>query len=165
MESEVTIEDQNLIDHHCEYYTIAQFNTKFCSKSINENNRINHNYNIDKYFSLLHINARSLNKNFDSFEILLKSLQNFPFSIIGVTETWLHTTSPDMFDIQNYTMTRKDRINGRGGGVAMYIHDQLRYKPRPDLCIEGMESLFIEIIYDKEKNIIIGVIYRPLTTN
>ena len=66
-----------------------------------------------------------------------------------------------MFNIPNYNMIRKDRRSGRGGGVAMYVHDQFRYKLRPNLRIDGVESLFIEIINEKHKNIIIGVIYRP----
>ena len=160
MDPDLVPENLNIINHLCQYFTITEFNSKFCSASDN-NNRPTGNNAINKYFSLLHINARSLNKNFDSIEVLLNSLNQFPFSVIGITETWLHTSSPNMFDIQNYSMIRADRRTGRGGGVAMYIYNNLRYKPRPDLQIDDIESLFIEVVNDKNKNTIIGVIYRP----
>ena len=45
----------------------------------------------------------------------------------------------------------------------MYIEDDKNYKVRKDLSIHNediTESLFIEIINEKNKNIIVGVIYR-----
>ena len=54
-------DDQNLIDHSCNYYSIEDFNTKLNPKS-KQTTKNSDNY-ID-YFSLLHINARSLNKFF-----------------------------------------------------------------------------------------------------
>ena len=160
MNDESASQDQYLSDHHCEYFTINQFNSESCPPTENDNRSV-HNLTFDKYFSLIHINARSLNKNFESIETLFHSLHYFAFSVIGISETWLHSTSPNMFNIQNYNMIRADRRYGRGGGVAIYIHTHLRYKPRPDLSIDGVESLFIEIINEKIKNTIIGVIYRP----
>ena len=41
-----------------------------------------------KSISILHLNIRSLKKNFDSFKLFLSSL-NFEFSIICFSETWL----------------------------------------------------------------------------
>ena len=114
---------------------------------------------------MLHINARSLNTSFDSIQLLLSSLNNYPFSAIGVTETWLHSKSPPIFNIDNYRLLRSDREHGRGGGVAIYAHNQLRIKIRPDIHISGCENLFIEILNEKSKNIILGTIYRPPNTN
>ena len=47
-------DDQNLIDHSCNYYSIEDFNNKFNPKS-KQTPKNSDNY-ID-YFSLLHINA------------------------------------------------------------------------------------------------------------
>ena len=51
-------------------------------------------------------------------------------------------------------------------GVSIYIQDFLEYYSREDLCYQNstIESVFIEIDKDqigKDKNAIIGVIYRP----
>ena len=118
------------------------------------------NYN-NNTFSLLHVNARSLNKNYDDLSTFLTTLKNFRFSVIGVTETWLHSNSPPIFSLDNYDMIRADRAAGRGGGVAIYLNNQLTFRKRPDLHFEGAEDIFIEIINDSDKNIIVGVIYRP----
>ena len=51
------------------------------------------------------------------------------------------------------------------GGVAFYIQAQLQFKIRYDLSIKECESLFIEIDNLKEKNTIIGLIYRLPNSN
>ena len=122
--------DQNLINSESNYFTMENFNSKFkpqpTSNQYDSNTNIKRNNELyTRSLSLLHINARSLNKNFDSIELLLSSLQNFPFSIIGISETWLHTNSPPLFNIENYQMLRSDRGHGKGGGVALYTHNAI----------------------------------------
>ena len=133
--------------HDSKYYTPLEFNNTF-------------SYNPDN-ISLLHINSRSLNKNFEYFENLLHSLNNFPFSVIGISETWLHQNSPDMFNLPNYKFIRADREGRRGGGVAFYIDQSLNFKIRSDIKLKQAESLFIEINNPNLKNVIIGLLYRP----
>lgn len=133
------------------YYTPLEFNDTFKD-------------NLDN-ISLLHINSRSLNRNFEYFENLLHSLNNFNFSVIGVSETWLHHDSPQLFNLPNYTLIRADREGRRGGGVAFYIADNLKFKVRYDIKFEQTEILFIEIDNDKLKNCVIGLIYRPPDSN
>ena len=126
------------------YYTSQDFTSRF--------------KNTSKTFSLLHVNSRSLNKNFESLQTFLHTLDHFPFSVIGVTETWLHTLSPELFNMPNYEMIRHDRVGKRGGGIAFYIQENLKFKIRHNLSITESESLFIEIENLKEKNIIIGFV-------
>ena len=96
---------------------------------------------------------------------MLYTLDNFPFSIIGITETWLHSISPDVYNLKNYDIVRQDRKEKSGGGVAFYIHEHLQYKVRNDISSEGSETLFIEIENAKEKKIIVGLFYRPPNSN
>ena len=54
----------------------------------------------------------------------------------------------------------------RGGGVSLYIREHVTYTVRNDLDIfnDIMESKFVEIdkkCIDTDRNVIIGVIYRP----
>ena len=67
---------------HCKYFNEDQFHKSICTIS-------------KKQFSLVHFNARSLYKNFDSICAYLMSL-NYPFSLIGITETWMNDR-PDIF--------------------------------------------------------------------
>ena len=156
----------------CKYYTSHEFLSAFelmCDSNCNPSKMSNINNSFqDKTsnsFSLLHINSRSINKNFDSVENFLDSLNRFSFSVIGISETWLKSTSPDTFNIANYHMIHADRKKGRGGGVAMYINFQLKYKIRKDIYIDGIENLFIEIDNKYGKNIIVGTLYRPPSNN
>ena len=143
-----TFLDQNLVDNQCNYYELDDFTSKV--KNIDSLNS----------FSIIHLNARSLSKNFDNLETLLCTL-NFPFSIIGISETWLHNNSPPVFNIPNYNMIRADRKGGRGGGVAYYIHESINFKQRNDVHIDGTEDLFIEVKRQNTKNVILGLVYRP----
>ena len=176
-----SLNDQNACN--CQYYTIQEFLNSF-QRNANENNRniiTENNEDVnsssrfidfnatqnqsDDNFSLLHINSRSINKNFDSFETLINSLNKFSFSVIGISETWLNLNSPDMFNIPNYHMIHDDRKRGRGGGVALYIHCRFKYTIRKDINIEGIENIFIEIENKFGKNVIIGTLYRPPGSN
>ena len=73
----------------------------------------------------------------------------------------MHSRSPPLFNINGYSLIRTDRKNGRGGGVAFYLNDKLKFKIRNDISIRDTETLFIEILNKQNKNIIIGLIYRP----
>ena len=138
--------DQDFVNHHCLYFTPDEFISNF-----NKHNA---------QFSLIHCNARSLNNNFESIEIMLSSLRSYPFSVIAITETWLNSRSP-LFHLDNYTTIRTDRKHGRGGGVALFIHDKFNFKVRSDIFINDIETLFVEIVNDTGKNIIVVTIYNP----
>ena len=177
----------------CEYYSIQDFLSSFSSQE-NSSNVSNNSYNqslrdhreirhsvstnlnkqntnhcsqVNRFndFSLLHINSRSISKNFDSVEILLRSLINYSFSVIGISETWLHANSPDVYNIPEYDMLHADRKEGRGGGVALYIRKDLTYKLRKDIHIHGVEDIYIELKNESGKNVIIGTLYRPPSYN
>ena len=92
---------------------------------------------------------------------MLSSLR-VSFDIIGISETWILEPN-DLIQIEDYKFICNGRKNRKGGGVGLYIKDDKNYKVRKDLSIHNediMESLFIEIINDKNKNIIVGAIYR-----
>ena len=116
-------------------------------------------------FSLLHLNIRSINKNFETFKQFYSSL-NFTFSIICFSETWVDDDSINknsLFQLQNYNVLHQIRNNRKGGGLCIFVHESLCYKLRKDLSInsDAIESLSIEITNKNSKNIIFNVIYRP----
>lgn len=123
----------------CQYYLPNEFNNKVAY----ENN----------HFSILHVNARSLHKNFDTFQELLYAV-DYKFSIICVTETWLNDKLPNLFDIDGYVFVHVDRNNTKGGGVAIYIKETYQYTVRKDLYFGNYnaESLFIELDNFNSKN-------------
>ena len=132
---------------NCIYYTDDSFSS-------------NINYCHTNNTSILHINIRSLVKNFDSLSNFMYSINHYNFTFLAITETWLNDTSPiNTLYIDGYKLTHINRCNNRrGGGVALYSKDNLDIKIRPDLGLllnDNAESLFIEVDNAKQKNSII----------
>jgi hypothetical protein len=113
--------------------------------------------------SFLHLNVRSIKKKLPKFR--LYSPQYHKFTVIAITETWLKPHSIDLYPLQGYAQ-ESTTINWKpGGGITLYINDQLDYKVRQEFnhVTYDLETLWIEL--DKKKigtsqNIIIAGIYR-----
>ena len=69
------------------------------------------------------------------------------------------------FQLKNYKVIHQVRNSHKGGGLCIFIHETLCYKPRKDLSInsEAVESLSIEISNNKASNLIFNAMYRPPT--
>ncbi|XP_057314221.1 uncharacterized protein LOC130655476 [Hydractinia symbiolongicarpus] len=136
-------------------------NTKYYSP--NSDNIFAHAKNYS--FSILHLNIRSMQKNFESFKQFLHTL-NFRFKIICLTETWCRDEAiknNSNFQLCNYSVIHQIRnSNKAGGGVCVFIHNSLLYKKRTELCVNNndCESLSVEILNKTTTNIIVSVIYR-----
>ena len=116
-------------------------------------------------FSIIHINIRSMSQNFDELKSLLNNI-NFTFSIICLTETWCSDESfikNSNFQLSGYNSLHLERKNKRGGGVCVFIREDLIFKKRKDFSVseESNETLSIEIINKNTKNIIVNTCYRP----
>lgn len=137
----------------CNYYIPQEFVSKYVTRE-------------EYFFSTIHFNARSLSKNFNDISDFLSAI-NYPFSIIAFTETWLQEHTPHCFDFSGYNFVYSNRIQKKGGGVAMLVRDCFEFKTRDDLkmCNDKIESIFIEINISERKNIIVGTIYRPPASN
>ena len=116
--------------------------------------------NEDNSLALFHINACSLNKNFDHLEHLL-SCTNKNFDVIAMTET---RKIKNICLINNLTMNNFSfdftPTESSAGGTLLYIANHLSYKPRLDLNIyksNELESTFIEILNPK-KLILLSVV-------
>ena len=88
------------------------------------------------------------------------------FSIIGISETWLKD-SDHFCGIAGYNFIHDFRNQRSGGGVGLYLKQEFEFKRRPDLYFanDSAESLFVEVERTKEKNLIVGIIYRPPEQN
>ena len=152
-----------------------QFNNTSPEKSSDPVNVVNSKYydidqiqtlkfpNKHKSLALFHINACSLNKDFDDLDHLLKCTNNV-FDIVAVTETRItkQTSLTTNINFRNYaiefTPTESSVV-----GTLLYIASHLPYKPRPDLNIykaNQLESTFVEKVNPKKSNIVIGCLYK-----
>ncbi|PKU44374.1 mitochondrial fission process protein 1 [Limosa lapponica baueri] len=85
------------------------------------------------------------------------------YGLIGITETWWDGSYDCSVGMEGYSLFRKDRLGRRGGGVALYVKDQLE-------CVElhlGTDEDMTESLWVKIKgstgagDVTVGVCYRP----
>ena len=115
---------------------------------------------------VLHLNIRSLNKNFESFAELCKLL-SFKFNIICFSETWSNDENLNensFFQLEGYSLQLENKKYRRSGGVAIFVHESLCYTKRNALCIncEAIGSLSIEKCNNYVKNIVFNIVYLLL---
>ena len=84
----------------------------------------------------------------DVHHVMYKSLYhhcNHPIHIAILTETWLFENIPsDPFTVDGYVLLRKDRDKKRGGGVCIYIKQDLPFKQWSNLESD-IESIWITV--------------------
>ena len=118
----------------------------------------------DENVSVLLLNIRKINKNFENFKMFLSNL-NFSFSIMCFSEAWLNDSNVDNsnYELPNYVSVHQIRNRYKGGGISVYIHKNFKFKIRNDLSIDNkdIESIGVETLYEKRRNNLFNVIYRP----
>ena len=89
--------DNNFLNstYKCNYYNESELNDLISQ---------------DSSFSLLHLNARSLVRNFDKFTQLLDATQH-EFSAIGISETWLDDVNQNYINISGYRLISSNRVD------------------------------------------------------
>ena len=98
------------IDDICNYYDFNSYKTAIPTD----------------YINVLHVNSRSLNKNYDLVISLIKSLPKQP-DVLWVSETWLSSTNVHLHEIDGYNSYHIHTPNGSvGGGVAIYVNIDLQ---------------------------------------
>ena len=119
------------------YYTIDEF--PCASNSLLKNS-----------FSVLQINIRSMNKNFEKLQEYLNVVKG-KFSIIALTEMWCNDDRVDKnsaWQISDYKSIHQIRqTEQKGGGIALFVHNNFSFKiiKRGNICIDDSEFLTVGI--------------------
>ena len=97
-------------------------------------------------------------KHLDELTIVINELS---FDVITINETRLDESFNDRdVRISGYDIIRRDR-NRHGGGVAIYIRNNIPYIQRHDLLVQDLEKICVEIKKPKSKLFLISTWYRP----
>jgi exonuclease III len=109
----------------------------------------------------IYINARSI---VNKIKELVLMIEDENADVVAITETWLNDKIADEeMNISGYTLfrrDRKDKIKLRGGGVAMYIKNELNPVCKSEFSEDSFaESLWCSITCGSE-NTLLGVCYR-----
>ena len=88
-----------------------------------------------------------------------------PLEILAINESKLDDSFTDgEISIPGYTIVRKDR-NRHGGGVALYIRDNLSFTIRNDLVPVQLEMICVEINLPYNRSFLVSTWYRPPNAN
>ena len=120
-------------------------------------------FNLASQLFFMHLNISSLSYHLLELYNLLSSLKIKP-NIIGISETRLQRGKQPITNISlpNYVYEHTPTESGKGG-TLLYIDKNIKYKLCNDLNIyekKMVESTFIEILNKKQKNMIIGCVYK-----
>ena len=133
---------------NCKYFDISEIN-QFKNK--------------EHLRSYIHLNIGSLSYHIDELRNLITAI-DLDIEVIGITESNLkqNDTNITNVEIQGYSVEHSPTEANKGGAL-MYINKALNYKTRKDLEIykpKKLESTFIEVLKPRERNVIVGCIYR-----
>ena len=112
--------------------------------------------------NFMHINCRSLQKNFDSLSSLISCI-NKPLTVLAVSETWLKPNNEDAFNLPGYAFVSCSRPSKVGVGVGLYINDCIQFKVLTEYTYitDIIECIFVELVCETGRNLMAGCIYRP----
>ena len=90
---------------------------------------------------MLHLNIRSLQKNFNSLFNLLMTLKS-EFQVIFIIETWCsdNLVNHDIFKLPQCKRNQQVRRTGKAGGTAVFLHESLSFNIRHDLSVNNADS-------------------------
>ena len=112
-----------------------------------------------KGIHIMHLNIHDLYSKFDELKALLSHQNNI--DILCICETFLNDTFSDTeLQLENYQLFRKDRKTN-GGGLVIYVKENLRCSLREDLQVHDIEALWVEIKHESQKVFLLGYTYRP----
>ena len=127
-------------------------------------------YNSEKLQSeaslhMLTLNSRSIPHNLESLLTLLGAYLD-KLQILCLTETWHNHRTVDLYNITGFKAINNYRKNKRGGGVGIYIKDDIPFLPLKKFTksTADIDTLFVKInknFTKTDRSIIIGVCYRP----
>ena len=108
------------------------------------------------FYNILLLNARSLVNKWNDFVYLVYHKNP---DIICVTESWGH--SDFLFAISGYNVFQKDRTQRHGGGVCIFIRDNIPARPEVTLNSHSFEEATWTVLKVNNFSIVLGCIYRP----
>ena len=110
----------------------------------------------------MHLNTQSMVSTFNE---LLLTVNSYPMHIVALSETWLRDQLQllDYVSIPGFVTEFWNRECIRGGGVGVYIKENINYKHRRDIenAHPELEHLWIEVPgCNKYSRALVGVIYN-----
>lgn len=115
----------------------------------------------NNYTNIIHLNIRSLPKNFDSFKAMLNCLPKEP-DVIPLTETWLSDTTKHLYCMEGYSAFHLVRDNREHGGISVFVRNGMQTHVVNEYCFinEFIELYTLKVKIDSVEYVI-ATVYRP----
>lgn len=110
---------------------------------------------------LFYFNARSLRDKLTELEVLLDDAP-CRMDVLLITETWSRSEVETSMSLLNYQCFFASRSSRRGGGSAVFVHNDINAKLVESYCDEYNSIVAVEIGYPQK--IVLACIYRPPQT-
>ena len=115
-----------------------------------------------KGLRIYHLNIHSLCNKLDELRLFCNEYKPY---ILLLNETWLdENISDNKLHLTSYNIIRRDK-DSFGGGVAVYIDEQLQFNHINMEAHPHIEVIWFELIPTKGKKILFGSLYRPPTVD
>jgi len=117
------------------------------------------NFNDCNELFIVNFNVRSFNANVDEFIAFVNNLGKIP-DIIVLTETWFSDIYSEPLD--GYVCFHSFRSNKRGGGVSVFIRDNMKsVHVVKTISSNIIECCILRIFYRNDLIVNLLAIYRP----
>lgn len=115
----------------------------------------------NNFINIIHMNIRSLKKNFDTLQTFLNSFPK-PLDVIALTETQLRSTTKHLYTLDSYTIHNLVRPNREHGVITIYTNSTLSVELIDEYCYinDSIEICTAEIKISNSIYIL-SIIYRP----
>lgn len=133
----------------------------YTEEILNSFNDINMNY-MNYNMSVIHLNIRSLRKNFLPFLTNISKIIN-KIQLIVLTETNICDDENQYYFIDGFNAIFRNR-ESRGGGIAVYIRKDTQFEEKT-IEMESTEAMQITITTTNNKKTTVIPIYRPPNKN
>ena len=110
---------------------------------------------------IFHQNINGLLAKVDKLRLFMKDTRK-EIQVMGISESHCNPRIlTDQLLIDGNSIERKDRGNGKGGGILCYIRNDLKWQRRYDLEVDNIECIWVEIFFVSSKSILICIAYKP----
>ena len=112
-----------------------------CIKCDNSNNKRTQNQNKAILPTICCLNARSINNKVDELAAFMSVNK---INMAAITESWLTEEIEDhQISIDGYVTHRRDRTHGRGGGLVVYVSQQIPITRCVELEVSNLECMWL----------------------
>ena len=108
------------------------------------------------------LNVQGLCSKVSEIQVMLTSKQIANLHIFSFCETKLNSSKlSNNFNVHGFKIPfRKDNHTNGGGGILVYVRDQIMAKRKKDFETQDVACLSVEITPNKGKSFLIGSLYR-----